>query len=45
MKKTGNSIKAPTHGCDCNPKNTNMHKLAKMGYSPRFEKPSPKTPA
>jgi hypothetical protein len=37
--------KASTHNCGCSPKDTNMHKLQAMGYKPKFEKPSPKTPA
>jgi len=37
--------KSNPSNCGCSPKDTNLHKLAKMGYSPKFEKPSPKTPA
>ncbi len=45
MKKTETKGKAPTHSCECSPKDTNLHKLAKMGYEPKFLAPSPKTPA
>lgn len=45
MKKTDTKANKPLNNCGCSPKDTNMHKLAKMGYSPKFEKPSPKTPA
>jgi hypothetical protein len=37
--------KAPTHSCECSPKDTNLHKLQAMGYNPKFEVSSPKTPA
>jgi hypothetical protein len=45
MKKTSMKGKSPTHGCECSPKNTNMHKLRKMGYEPKMQVSSPKTPA
>lgn len=43
MKDTKTS--KPAHNCGCNASNTNAHKLMKMGYEPKMQKPSPKTPA
>lgn len=37
--------KTASHNCGCSPKDTNLHKLMKMGYEPKMTKPSPKTPA
>ena len=45
MKKMDTKGGKVSNSCGCSPKDTNLHKLAKMGYSPRFEKPSPKTKA
>lgn len=42
LPKTSGTAK---HDCGCSPKDTNLHKLMKMGYHPKFEAPSPKTPA
>jgi hypothetical protein len=45
MKKIDTKGGKVTNDCGCSPKDTNMHKLQAMGYKPKFEKPSPKTPA